>query len=61
MREKGLVKGSWGLRLWNGLDEQMLTVFFPNPYLTDEQKILKEPDWNRLALWKQFREAYSQE
>jgi hypothetical protein len=24
---------SWGLRLWNGRAEQMLTVFFPNPVL----------------------------
>lgn len=59
IREKGLVKGSWGLRLWNGFGEQMITVFFPNPYLTDEQKINKEPDWSRLALWERLRETYS--
>ena len=58
-REKGEVKGSWGLRLWNGFGEQMLTVFFPNPYLTDEQKFLKEPDWSRLALWERLRDTYS--
>ena len=57
-REKGAVKGSWGLRLWNGLGEQMITIFFPNPYLTDEQKICQEPDWSRLALWEQLRETY---
>ncbi|MGH7960658.1 MAG: DUF7676 family protein [Candidatus Binatia bacterium] len=59
-REKGAVKGSWGLRLWNGLGEQMMTIFFPNPYLTHEQKICKDPDWSRLALWEQLRETYGQ-
>lgn len=59
--ENGVVKGSWGLRLWNGCDEQMLTVFFPNPCLTDEQQILKEPDWSRLALWERLRDTYSHE
>ncbi len=59
MQEKGMVKGSWGLRLWNGLGEQMITVFFPNPYLTDEQKIRREPDWGRLALWEGLRRRYA--
>ena len=59
-RSTGHVPGSWGLRLWNGLGEQMITVFFPNPYLTDEQQILREPDWSRLALWEQVRQKYTQ-
>jgi hypothetical protein len=59
-RTTGHVRGSWGLRLWNGLGEQMLTVFFPNPYLTDEQQIQQEPDWSRLALWEQMRRKYTQ-
>lgn len=49
--------GSWGLRLWNGNGEQMLTVFFPNPYLNDRQKPQK-PDWSRLALWNAMRMKY---
>ena len=46
---------SWGLRLYNGKDEQQLTVFLPNPFLTPEMQIAKEPDWSRLALWDQLR------
>lgn len=57
-RAMGHVRGSWGLRLWNGLGEQMITIFFPNPYLTDDQQIRQEPDWNRLALWQQLRLQY---
>jgi hypothetical protein len=58
-RTTGHVRGTWGLRLWNGLGEQMITVFFPNPYLTDEQQIQKEPDWSRLELWEQLRQQYA--
>jgi len=58
-RSTGHVRGSWGLRLWNGLGEQMITIFCPNPYLTDDQKMRKEPDWSRLALWQQMRQKYS--
>ena len=58
-RPGGCVPGTWGLRLWNGLNEQMITVFFPNPHLTDEQRWRKEPDWSRLTLWRQLREKYT--
>ncbi len=49
---------SWGLRMWNGFGEQLTTVFLPNAYLTDEMKIQKEPDWNRLALWHELRNRF---
>ncbi len=49
---------SWGLRLYNGGDQQQLTVFFPNPFLSDSQKVLKQPDWDRLSLWDSFRLRY---
>jgi len=58
-RDAGHVRGSWGLRLWNGLGEQMITIFFPNPYLTDDQQLREEPDWDRLSLWRQMRQKYS--
>ncbi|MGH7035041.1 MAG: DUF7676 family protein [Stellaceae bacterium] len=47
---------SWGLRLFNGKDEQQITVLLPNPFLHPEtDKILKIPDWARLALWDHLR------
>jgi hypothetical protein len=49
--------GSWGFRMWNGAGEQMLTVFFPNPYLNDRFKP-QEPDWTRLKLWNDMRQKY---
>ena len=49
---------SWGIRLFNGKDEQQITIFLPNPFLSDEMKYLKDPDWSRLALWDQLRQEY---
>jgi hypothetical protein len=48
---------SWGLRLWNGRGEQMLTVFFPNPYY-DSRMRRQRPDWAQLALWNELRAHY---
>jgi hypothetical protein len=52
------VPGAWGLRLWNGRDEQMVTVFFPNPWLDDEAERVREPRWERTALWEDLRRRY---
>lgn len=49
---------SWGLRLFNGHDEQQLTVFLPNPLLNDAGKPQSPPDWSRLALWDALRREY---
>jgi len=47
---------SWGLRLFNGKDEQQITVLLPNPFLhRDTDKILRKPDWSRLELWDKLR------
>ena len=47
---------SWGLRLFNGHSEQQITILLPNPFLNPEtDKVLKKPDWSRLALWDRIR------
>jgi len=48
---------TWGLRLWNGRAEQMLTVFFPNPYY-DALMRRQSPDWSKLALWNDLRARF---
>jgi hypothetical protein len=50
--------GSWGIRLFNGKDEQQITIFLPNAFLSDDMKYLKTPDWSRLALWDDLRRRY---
>lgn len=42
---------SWQLRLFNGDGTPQLNVFFPNPFLTDDDRIADAPDWSRLAAW----------
>jgi hypothetical protein len=49
---------SWGLRLFNGRDEEQVTVLFPNPFLTDALELRPAPDWSRLALWDHVRARY---
>lgn len=47
---------SWGVRLWNGLDQQMITIWLPNASLDDERKkVLREPNWSKLALYYELR------
>jgi hypothetical protein len=47
---------SWGVQLFNGANEQQITALLPNPFLHPEtDRILKEPDWSRLALWDKLR------
>lgn len=50
--------GSWGIRLFNGNNENQIYIFLPNPFLTDEMKFRKQPDWSRLALWDDLRQRY---
>jgi hypothetical protein len=55
---KGCLPGSWGFRMWNGNGEQMITIFFPNPYF-DKQGMLQEPKWDNLELWERLRTEYT--
>jgi hypothetical protein len=50
--------GSWGFRLWNGLGEQMITIFFPNPFF-DKQGRIEEPKWERVQLWERMRAEFT--
>lgn len=57
-RNKSCVPMSFGFRMWNGAGEQMISIFFPNPYLSGESK-LKKPDWSRLHLWRNMKSKYT--
>lgn len=49
---------SWGFRLFNGRDEQQMTVMLPNPFLTPTQEIEPRPVWERLQAWDQIRSDF---
>ncbi|WP_082900245.1 DUF7676 family protein [Rhodococcus phenolicus] len=46
---------SWGLRLFNDRDEQVLTVMLPTPFLTNTQELTDEPIWAHLEAWDRIR------
>lgn len=50
---------SFGFRMWNGSGEQMISIFFPNPYLSNGGQTLAKPDWTRLTLWKAMKAKYT--
>ncbi len=43
--------------LFNGAEEQLMTVLLPNPFL-DENDRPCEPNWDRLALWDHLRSEF---
>lgn len=49
---------SWGIRMFNGRDEQMMTAMLPNPFLTKTQQIRDELDFSQLELWDRLRQSY---
>jgi len=49
----------WGLRLWNGRAEQMITVLFPSPHFDESWQRLPEPRWEKTELWQEFRRRYA--
>lgn len=50
---------TWGFRMFNGDVTPQITIFFPNPFLTDADGIAEKPDWTRLAMWEKFLRAYA--
>ena len=50
---------SWGIDLWNGAGENLMTIFLPNPYV-EEENLLPEGKTNlkKLPLYQELREIY---
>jgi len=57
-RGGGHTPATWGLRLWNGRGEQLITVLFPSAYYDDGFARLAEPDWSRTRLWEELRARF---
>lgn len=41
----------WQLRMFNGAGTPQLNIFFPSPFLTDDDQLAERPDWSRLSVW----------
>ncbi len=57
LRDDGTPR-SWQLRMFNGKDENQLTVFLPHPYLGANDRVERDPTWERLSMWDSFRKRY---
>ncbi|MHC5733288.1 (2Fe-2S) ferredoxin domain-containing protein [Nostoc sp.] len=50
---------SWGIDLWNGADENLMTIFLPNPYVEGENLLPEgKPNLSKLALYEELRDIY---
>ncbi|AFZ47096.1 iron-sulfur cluster-binding protein, putative [Cyanobacterium stanieri PCC 7202] len=51
---------SWGIQFWNGAGEKMMNIFFPNPFVDENENLLPEhkPDLTKLSLYEQLRDIY---
>ncbi|MFD1333013.1 hypothetical protein ACFQ4O_13490 [Methylopila musalis] len=43
---------TWGFEMWNGAGEPMISIFFPNPFIEDDDSLSETPDFTRLATWR---------
>lgn len=43
---------TWGFEMWNGRNEPMISIFFPNPFINEDDSLAHEPQWSRLATWR---------
>jgi hypothetical protein len=49
---------SWGVRLFNGRDDQLMTLMLPSPFLTNVQQLRDEPAFSQLELWDRLRAKF---
>ncbi len=50
---------TWSIEAKNGRGESTLSIYFPNPFLTDEDGLADRPDWSRLSLWRHVLATYA--
>ncbi|MEM8975524.1 MAG: hypothetical protein AAGD43_25960 [Pseudomonadota bacterium] len=45
---------TWGFEMWNGKEEPMISIFFSNPFIEDDDTLSDEPVWERLSMWREI-------
>ena len=43
---------TWGFEMWNGKGENGISVFFPSPFLNDDDTLADPPNFSRLSVWR---------
>ncbi|MFN6518604.1 MAG: (2Fe-2S) ferredoxin domain-containing protein [Nostoc sp. CreGUA01] len=50
---------SWGIDFWNGANENLMTIFLPNPYVEGENLLPEgKPNLSKLTLYQELRDIY---
>lgn len=49
---------SWGFEMWNGANEPMISIFFPNPFLEEDDRLSDEPVFARLETWRSIAKKW---
>lgn len=49
---------TWGFEMENGHQEPMMSIFFPNPFIEDDDSLTEVPDFSRLATWRRISKRY---
>ncbi|MEM1044936.1 MAG: hypothetical protein AAGL24_02245 [Pseudomonadota bacterium] len=49
---------TWGFEMRNGADEPMISIFFPNPFIEDDDSLSETPDFSRLATWRSVTQTW---
>jgi hypothetical protein len=49
---------TWGFEMWNGKNEPMISIFFANPFIDDDDSLADEPQWDRLAMWRRVSKTW---
>lgn len=49
---------SWGFEMWNGSGDPMISIFFASPFLLAGDQLTRQPQWERLAMWRDLSRRY---
>lgn len=49
---------TWGFEMSNGKSEPMISIFFANPFINDDDSLADKPKWHRLETWRTIAKAW---
>lgn len=49
---------TWGFEMWNGKNEPVISIFFPNPFINEDDSLADEPQWERLETWRAIAKTW---
>ena len=50
---------TWGFRMFNGDGQPQITIFMPNPFIGDDDRLTDVHDFSRVDLWDYVKHRYA--